>query len=99
MAIKAELHRYTHSGQFSIKVTYPNGDVHDLWDMIVEHCAKTHSNNELKEIYRQCSIQLSKMNPDDVPMSFRELMKELSQSLINRKCFIESVQSNVEEKK
>lgn len=85
--IKAELKRLTRSGQFCIEVTFPNGDTDQLWDMIVEHCSKTLSNNELKSVYDQCNNQLQKMNPDDVPQMFHELMAELRQTIIHRKLF------------
>jgi hypothetical protein len=59
--------------------------------MIVEHCAKALSNNELKEVYQECSKQLLKLGPDNTPENFNEIMKELSQALINRKCYVENL--------
>lgn len=86
-SITAKLTRYTHSGQFSIKVTFPNGDVDDLWDGIVEHCAKALSDNELKTVYDHCNNQLAKMPVGDIPYNFKELMNELRQTVIKRKLF------------
>jgi predicted ribosome-associated RNA-binding protein Tma20 len=70
-----------------IEVTLPNKEVCELWEGIVEHCAKQLSTNELKTVYAQCSKQLSAINPDDVPLVFKKMMAELQQVIINRKAY------------
>lgn len=83
--VKGELFRNTRSGQTYIKVIFPNGDEDNLWDNIVEHCAKNLTDNELAKIFDDCNKQLLKTNPKDVPLTFKELMTELQQTIINRK--------------
>lgn len=83
--VKALLKRYTKSKQFAIKVVYPNNDVNDMWIGLVEFCAKDFSDNELKQIWRDCNDQIACMNHKDIPFRFKELLNELSQIMINRK--------------
>ncbi len=89
--LKAELFRNTRSGQHYIVVKYPDGNEEHLYDMIVAHCAKELTNNELKEVYRQCSKQLEKTAPDDIPPSFHELMNELTDAMVSRKCYDKTI--------
>ena len=101
--VKGHLVRNLRTGQFYIEVTFTPKYKECLFHDIVEHCAKSLSVNELKTAYNDCNEQLLKMDPNDVPQNFHELMNELSQAIINRKAYAEplvsSVQSNQEEKK
>ena len=90
--INAKLYRNTRTGQISITVTFPNGDTDDLWKDIVEHCSKNLSTNELAKVFDDCNNQLKKMNPDDVPLTFKETMTELQQTIINRKVWLKEAQ-------
>jgi hypothetical protein len=85
----ARLERHTRSGQFSINVKYVDGYDHNLWEGLIEYCCKTHSDNELIEIYKQCNEQLRTMNPNDVPQMFTVMMKDMQVTLIKRHCFNE----------
>lgn len=87
--IKAKLIREERTSQFYIEVTFNNGNKDKFWLLIVEHCAKMLSDNELKEVYKQCNKQISEMDSDDVPFNMKTLMKELESAVINRKCYNE----------
>ena len=82
--MNAKFVRNTRSGQFYIEVEFPNNDKDQLFEGIVEHCAKSLSDNELKTVYAHCNKQLLAMNLTDAPLSFKEMMKELQQTIINR---------------
>jgi hypothetical protein len=70
-----------------IEVTFPNGDVHNLWEGIIAHCSDDLSTNELKDTYAQISEQLNKMSPDDIPLIFKKMMSELQAVIVNRKAY------------
>jgi len=86
MIEKAELRRNLRTGQFSIEVTI-EGYVNNLWDGIVERCAKSYSNSELREIYDSCHNQIEEMGSENVPLHFKEMLDELNQTIINRKAY------------
>jgi len=87
MIESATLERRLRTGQFSIKVVVSGHEL-NLWDNIIEHCAQSLSNSELRTVYRACSEQIQSMNPDDIPFKFQEMMDDLTEALINRKAFI-----------
>ena len=89
MIEKAILERRLRTGQFSIKVVVSGYEL-NLWDGIVEHCAQSLSNSELRTIYQACSKQITSMSPDDVPLKFQKMMDDLTETMINRKAFISS---------
>lgn len=89
--MNAKLVRNTRTRQFYIEVEFPNQDKYEMWEGIVEHCAKGLSSNELKIVYAKCNEQLLAMNPDDVPLNFRQMLKELSETIINRHAYGEKV--------
>ena len=89
MIESAILERRIRTGQFSIKVVISGHEL-DLWNNIIEHCAKNLSNSELRAVYQACSRQIQAMSPDDVPLKFHEMMDDLTEALINRKAFISS---------
>ena len=80
----SKLVRRIESDQFYIKVQYDKENEKDLWHGIVEHCAKALTINELKKVYDDCNKQLKKLDKNDTPLLFIELMNELSQTIINR---------------
>ena len=87
--IYAKLDRNTKAGQIFIKVTFPSGDVDNLWKGIVEHCAKDLTENELAKIFDDCNNQIKNTDSRDIPLSFRELLSELQQTIINRKVWLQ----------
>jgi len=87
--MKANLVRNTKTSQFYIEVHFPNKGEDHLFDGIVEHCAGNLSVNELKIVYAECNKQLLAMNPDDIPLRFKEMLKELQQTIINRHAYAE----------
>ena len=94
--VKGHLVRNLRTGQFYIEVTFTPKYKECLFQRIVEHCAKSLSTNELKAAYNDCNEQLLKMDPNDVPQNFHELMNELSQAMINRKAYDEPLISSVQ---
>jgi hypothetical protein len=82
--IKAELKRYTHSGQDAIRVVYPDGNEDDLWEGLIEFCLRRYSTNEIIKIAEDCKKQINAMDPDDVPFIWNKMMDELHQAMINR---------------
>ena len=87
MIENAVLERSLKTHQFSIKVVVSGHEL-NLWNNIVEHCAESLSNSELRAVYRACSEQIQSMNPDDVPFKFQEMMDDLTETMINRKAFL-----------
>ncbi len=85
--VRTKLMRYTQSDQFSIVVTFPNGDEANLWHGLIGFCSKKYSNNELCQMWKDCNDQIMSMNPNNVSLIFREMMTELSQVMINRKLY------------
>ena len=98
LKIKARLIRYTHTNQEAIQVIHPNGDKSDLWKSVIEFCAKVYSDNELKKIWSDCQGQIYALNPEDVPLIFKEMMQELKIAIKNRNINIEEVAPSKEEK-
>jgi len=84
-----KLVRNFRTNQFSIAVKI-DGYTKDLWLGIIEFCSKDLSVNELRKIYDDCNKQLKSMNPDDIPLNFTEMIRELQQTLINRKAWRKS---------
>ena len=89
MIENATLERNHRTGQFSIKVVVSGHEL-NLWNNIIEHCAESLSNSELRAVYQACSKQITSMNPDDIPFKFQSMMDDLTEALINRKAFISS---------
>ena len=89
MKMKANLVRNTRSSQCYIEVEFSNKDKDELFYGIVEHCAESLSINELKIVYAECNKQILAMNPDDIPLNFKEMLKELQQTIINRHAYAE----------
>ena len=87
MIEKAELKRSLKSGQFSIEVTIDGHEL-NLWEGIVEHCAKALSNSELRFVYDSCNKQTQEMGIDNVPLTFKEMLNDLNQVIINRKAYL-----------
>ena len=85
----ATLERSLRTGQFYIKVVISGHEL-NLWDSIIEHCANSLSNSELRAVYQACSKQINSMGPDDIPPKFRKMMDDLTEAMINRKAFISS---------
>jgi len=85
----ATLERSLRSDLFYIKVVISGHEL-NLWDSIIEHCANSLSNSELRAVYQACSKQLASMKPDDVPLKFQKMMDDLTEAMINRKAFISS---------
>lgn len=83
----AGLKRNLKTGQFYIEIIIQGHDI-NLWHGIVEHCAASLSNSELRTVYEICNKQIYSMDADDMPLRFKELMDELSQTIINRKAFV-----------
>ena len=86
--MKAKFVRSTRTGQFYIEVQYPSLDILHLWDGIIAHCAKTLSNNELRQVWIDCKEQLATINTDDVPLSFNEMLNELTQAILDRGLYL-----------
>lgn len=86
----AQMVRNTRTGQFYIEVRFPTNDKLDLWQNIIEHCAKSLSTNELKTVYDECNKQLLATDPDDIPLNFKEMLKELQQTIVNRHAYCEN---------
>ena len=87
MIDKAELKRNLRSDQFSIEVTIEGHEL-NLWEGIVEHGAKKLSNSELRIVYDSCNKQTQEMGVDNVPLTFKEMLGELNQTIINRKAYV-----------
>jgi len=85
--MKAKLVRNLKSSQQYIQVYFSDTQKEYLFSGIIEWCAQNLSINELQKVYAECNKQLSKMNPKDIPLTFQEMMKELQQTIINRKAF------------
>jgi hypothetical protein len=83
--MKAELTILEKSQQECIKIIRDSGVEDELWDGIIEHCCKAYSPRQLAEIYRQLCIQLSKLNKDDIPFCYLEMMEEFKEALKNLK--------------
>lgn len=81
--IRAELKRQLGAGA-AIKVTGLPGE-EELYGGIVEHCGLELSTNELREILKQVYAQLDKMEVDDIPLTFLEVLTELEKALKARK--------------
>lgn len=86
--MKAKMVRNLETRQFYIEAKYPNGNKCELWEGIIEHCAKDLSANELRTIYADCNRWLLATDPNNVPLKFREMMRELQQTIINRKAWV-----------
>jgi hypothetical protein len=83
--IRAILKRELGAGA-GIKVTGLAGNnTKDLYGDIVEHCGMELSKNELREVLKQVYDQLNKMEVDDIPLTFIEVLHELEQALKARK--------------
>jgi len=85
--IKAELKRHSRSGLDSIEVTFPDGNKDNLWYGLVELGLKRYSTNEIIKIVRDVQNQLNAMDPDDIPLIWREMVSELQQTMINRRIY------------
>lgn len=83
------LERSLKTHQFSITVTVSGHEL-NLWNGIIEHCAKSLSNSELRAVYQACSKQIASMSSDDIPYTFNEMMNELTEAIINRGVFVPS---------
>ena len=62
------------------------GESDHIYDGIVEHCCKSLSTNELREIVRQIEVeQLGPLSPQDIPPIYREMLKEVKDVIRKRR--------------
>lgn len=87
--MNAKMVRSEHTGQFYIEVTYPSNFKENLWEGIIDHCAKALSDSELQAVYADCNKQLKEMKPQDVPYLFKQMKRDLRQTIINRQAYRE----------
>lgn len=70
--------------EVEIEVIFSDGRKVTLYDSIVEHCAKDLTNNEVKKVWKDCKEQIKAIDPNDIPFTFYELMKDLYTAIVNR---------------
>ena len=78
-----EMVRNLKADSFSINITN-DGHEDSLYDGIVEHCAKSLTDSELKIVHMRCIEQLLSMGINDIPYRFKEMMQDLNKAMIHR---------------
>lgn len=80
--IKIETNEFT--GGTSIQIIFSNGEVNNLWLNSVDSRLKLYSESQIKRIWSETKIFLETMNPNDIPVVYHEIVRELEEAAKNR---------------
>jgi len=60
-----------------IDIEFGDGTHDHLYQGLIGYCCRDHSNNELKQIWKMCNLQITSTDPDDIPPVYYNMLKEL----------------------